>query len=114
MGKTPEITEEEVRTLAMDMVSGTVFTDRHCESVEEVRRIFIVLALMNPKQLKELGKRDIGMVYEHIDKASPRSINGKPCFFSFRTLTQKDTKRVLEEVKKLRNYKKGGNERKIS
>lgn len=37
----------------------------------------------------------VGMLYEYMDKAGPRSVNGYPCFFSFRWLDKRDSRRVV-------------------
>jgi len=42
--------------------------------------------------------RNVGALYEYMDKAAPRSINGYPCFFSCEVLHTDDWKRVHAAV----------------
>jgi len=48
--------------------------------------------------------QNIGVIYEYISKAGPRSINGYPCFFSFRILNKADWLRahaaIVRELKR--------------
>jgi hypothetical protein len=69
----------------------------------------MVLALSDKEQLKELQKLDIGMFYEYMDKAGPRSINGMPCFFSVQYLNRGDFEKFIikyKEVKELLDARK--------
>ncbi len=89
--------EEEIKKLSDDMYRGLVFTDRHIQDPNDVSRVFMPLALLEKEQIEELKVKDPGMIYEYIDKAGPRSINGMPMFFSFRFLSQEDAKKVMEK-----------------
>jgi hypothetical protein len=54
---------------------------------------------------KEDIPEDIGAIYEYMDRAGPRSINGMPMFTSCKFLTQAEYKEVCEyiqEIKKIR------------
>ena len=46
------------------------------------------------KYYKENYLSSIGLIYEYIDKAGPRSINGLPNFFSMRLLNKEDALKV--------------------
>lgn len=94
-------TDKELYDIAIGIKAGTIFTDRHVENKQDMSYIFMPLGLMNKKQLKELGESDIGMIYEHIDNAGPRSINGYPGFFSFQILTMEETKQCMSFLEKL-------------
>lgn len=41
---------------------------------------------------------DLGVIYEEYSKAGPRSINGYPCFFSFRVLSRNDWERARKAI----------------
>jgi len=42
--------------------------------------------------------QNYGVIYEHLSKAGPRSINGNPCFFSCRILSVSDWARVRPAI----------------
>lgn len=53
----------------------------------------------NEKPKNEEYIRDIGMIYEDMDKALPRTVNGYPMFFSCKILNKKDSIRFIEIYK---------------
>ena len=95
---------KDIKQLAIDLVSGKVFTDRHLptDDVGALHMVFLPLAIMDEKQRKRLAKQEIYLMYEYIDKAGPRSYNGYPIFFSMQTLNKKDTEAVFAYVKKVK------------
>lgn len=88
--------DDYLKQLWMGIREGRVFTDRQCNDVEEVRLVFMVLAMMDRKGMVGMRRRRISMFYEYTNKAGPRSINGKPCFLSVRCLNSLDVKRLWE------------------
>lgn len=71
------LTPAEITELARDVVTNRVFIS----GAGDERRLqaFMILMLAS---LTEEQCSVIGAVYEEWDKASPRSINGMPCFLS--------------------------------
>jgi hypothetical protein len=51
---------------------------------------FPILMLMSDKQRRDLAKRPPAMIWENIDRAAPRMINGMPMFFSIRMMFRED------------------------
>lgn len=49
--------------------------------------------------------KSIGLVYEYLDKAGPRGINGMPNFFSCRLLNQDDAKKMFEYYEKYKEIR---------
>jgi hypothetical protein len=82
---------EEVKQIAQDMHHGLIFCDRFCNSSEEVAMVFMVLSLMDQKDIDELKKDPPGLIFEYFSKAGPRSINGMPMFVSCQMLSKEDT-----------------------
>ncbi len=95
------MTDQEIKQLAEDMYKGLVFTDRHIMVQEELISVFMALALMKEEQIEEIRKNPPGMIYEYMEKAGPRSVNGNPMFLSFRMISISDTKKVLERYNKI-------------
>lgn len=94
-------TDNELYDIAIGIKAGTIFTDRHLKNEQDLYRTFMPLALMEEEQIKDLNLSNIGMIYEHIKKAAPLSVNGFPTFFSFQMLTIDETKRCISFLNKL-------------
>lgn len=94
-------TEDVLNQLAKDIVAGQVYTDRHLPDEEAAFMVFMPLALMGDEAMAKFAEQSPGMIYEHLDKAGPRSINGLPVFMSFQYLNVEDAKRVLQKCQKL-------------
>ena len=92
--ETPEQQAERLRQFVLDFCDGKLFTDLDCGDARMVRSVFMVLALMDPKDLPE----DAHIAYEHISKAGPMSINGMPTFFSCGFLTKAEWDRVKPAI----------------
>lgn len=92
---------EELKTLAQDILTNKVFTDRHCRELQDLPLVFMPLALMTKEQAEStLG--DVGMIYEYYDKAAPVGVNGLPVFMSFQKLTLAEAKQCSEFYKELK------------
>lgn len=102
MPELPAMTDDEVKTLASDILIGKVYTDRHIppgEGDRAIAMVFMPLVFVDPKDLPE----DVGMVYEYLEKAGPQSVNGMPGFFSMHLVNKADTARVWATYKELRS-----------
>ena len=93
--KQEKITDEELKQLAIDIAEGRVFTSNSVQN-DYLDMVFMPLLFLNNDQRKELIEKEPAFFYEYIDKASPRSVNGMPCFTSFRYLPSSDLKRLNE------------------
>lgn len=95
--------EKELKQIARDIYSGSIFTDRHVKNSIDIPRVFMLLSLLEKKQIKELKNSDPGLIYEYIEKATPLAVNGYPSFLSFKTLSKKEYIKVkfyYEKIKK--------------
>lgn len=89
-------TDQEIRQLALDVCAGRVFgTWSHPEAAN---LSFSILSLLDASHLKAMQDEKIAHIYEYLDKAGPRSINGLPSFFSFRSLNAEDAGRLQAEI----------------
>jgi len=93
--KPKEKTDEELKQLALDILEGRVFTDRHCSEPYEISMVFMPLVFLDEAGIEQLKADDPGMVYEYLTEAGPRSCNGLPNFFSMKLLSQDGTKKVM-------------------
>lgn len=96
----------DLKQLAIDLAEGKVFSsswifenlpdDQHPNTM---RMVFMPLGLMEREDAKEFLE-DCGMIYEHLHKAGPRSVNGLPMFMSMNKLTRKETNQLKVYFKK--------------
>ena len=90
----PRKTEEELKTLALDIFQEKVFTTLHIPENEGhmIRSIFMPIGLggLTPEQAAE-----VGMLYEYLSQAGPRSVNGYPCFFSVQCVNKADMDQLI-------------------
>ena len=102
-------TEQELKSLAIDIFEGKVYTDRHIPKEEEngLMMVFMPLALGGGKDWTDDDWKTIGMIYEYIDQAGPRSINGMPSFFSFNMLSTEQATKVAKFYDEYRALKEG-------
>lgn len=77
--------DEELRQLCIDIYGGLVFTDRHCNSPQDVGMVFMPIGLGGLT-----AEAEPEMIYEYLDKAGPRSVNGMPMFMSANILNLAD------------------------
>jgi hypothetical protein len=89
---------EEIKQLATDIFQNKVFTDRHIPSNQRdiIPSVFMVIALGGLANCSKSYVKDIGMIYEYLDKASPTGINGYPIFVSVRLASKADAEKVWE------------------
>ena len=91
----------EIKRLAMDVLGGRVFTSKQSN---DPTLVFMALAFASGDEIDELitilGPR--GILYEYLDNAGPRSINGLPTFFSFNVLSSEDTDRLNDMIEKVK------------
>lgn len=89
-------TDEELKQIAKDLYAGRIFSDRH---VPIPRDIIIVFALRLFEDIgirEKMISKEIFFIYEYMDKASPRSLNGMPMFTSFHSLNEIDFHRMVK------------------
>lgn len=81
---------EALRTVAIDVAAGIVYTDRHGDEALDAWR-FCFFAMPEKPDVSTWG-----MVYEYLDKAGPRTVNGRPSFFSMKVLHVDDMSQFFE------------------
>jgi len=99
-----KVSKRELHQIAMGMVTGTVYTDRHCRSPEDLRASFMHLCLAMsacPDFYESYKTFPPGLVYEHLNAAGPMAVNGQPIFMSSRFLSPDHTATVMAMCRKL-------------
>jgi hypothetical protein len=92
----PHLSDDELRTFVDDFVSDRIFTTGHLRDGQEDRvpMIFLPVAMGCFKKVQPDSLSTIGCLWEYHSEALPRSINGLPCFMSFKMLHKDDWERA--------------------
>lgn len=102
--------EQELKDVALALYKEKIFTDRHIDPGQKqdlIGTIFLPLIFLPEKMAEEWEKEPPGLIYEYYDKCqTTRAINGYPIFHSFRTLTQEETKLMLEQYNEIKEVLK--------
>jgi hypothetical protein len=89
-----------VYKLAKDAVADKIFFDFQLKDVTMLRMVFMPLGFLDDKGLENMRTWKPVRIFEYIDKAGPRAINGYPSFFSMQFLNQEEWDVVAEYIKK--------------
>jgi hypothetical protein len=92
----PALPQEDLREFVRAFLAGEIFTSAQIAP----RSVQLGMVFM-PVLFGALGNTDIrtvGVLWEYLSKAGPRSINGYPGFFSFRIMNTGDWDRVLKVI----------------
>jgi hypothetical protein len=98
-------TPEQIEALAWDINAGHVFGTWSCPP-DMIRVCFMVLAFMEEKHLKNLKEQNIAHLYETMDKAGSRSVNGYPSFMSAQYINEDDMEKVITRLKEIEAFRK--------
>jgi hypothetical protein len=91
---------EELKQIAMDLVDGKIFSDRHLGESNQsmLGSVFmpIVLGAFSKMTEEELKEGKVSFIYEYLSEAGPMAVNGMPTFFSMRVLNKEETEIMFE------------------
>ena len=99
-------TDEELKKLAQDLIGNRVFMSDQLRNPADLTMVFFPLAMLDEETVQRLRDEKITHVYEYLDKALPRGINGYPMFMSCNLITEAEYKRVRELEQKMRQAMK--------
>lgn len=97
-------TQVDLKQLAKDIRGNLVFHSNmiHEHEAESMMPlIFMPLMLMTSEALDNLDSQDPWILYEYLDKAGIKAINGYPMFISFKWLNKEQWIEVLSIIDKL-------------
>lgn len=88
---------EEVKQVVMDSVEGKVFTSMHVREcdISMIPFIFVPISLGAFARWSDAEVDNLGLIYQYLSKAGPRSINGYPMFFDCELLSMADAERFM-------------------
>jgi hypothetical protein len=90
--------EEELRQFVIDFLAGRIFTSAQIPPAERIELVFMPLVFGALVEWPREDVEQIGILYEYLDKAAPRSVNGMPSFFSFRMMHVDDWERCAKAI----------------
>ncbi len=95
------LSNDKLREFVLAFVDGRIFTDKHVHNPKrDLGMVFMPIALGAFSGWTEDQLNNVGCIYEYIDQAGPRSINGMPVFFSFRILSAEQWDQAREAIVK--------------
>lgn len=94
----PRMDDDEIREFVDALMAGQLFTSEQVKNEGDIPMVFMPLMLGASEHLEPIID-DIGCLYEYMDKAAPRGINGQPIFYSFNVLHKDDWAVVLDTLK---------------
>jgi hypothetical protein len=97
-------TDAELEQLAQDIIAGKVFTSMQVEHTSQIPMVFMIMSFLSADDVEWMKAHGISFMYEYMDKASPRSVNGYPCFLSMQYLDGKDADRLGRRYDEIKNF----------
>lgn len=94
---------DEIIKLAKDIKAGKVFGTWNLREHDAhlIPMIFMPVALSGAELMKEIREKEYSHIYEYVDQAGPRAINGFPCFWSCAFLNKNDWQSICRTLAKL-------------
>ncbi len=96
-GEVPRMSDEDLRAFVVAFCDGRIFSTAHMRNLEDAYLVFMPL-FFGAGDFSRSWIESIGVVYEYMDKAGPRSINGMPIFFSCRFVHRDDWERARQAI----------------
>lgn len=97
----PSLPEDKLREFVLAVADGRVFTSADIPKGQEahlLQMIFMPIAFGAFADVRRADLKRIGVLWEFIDKAGPRGINGYPMFMSCRVLNRSDWDRARTAI----------------
>jgi len=98
-------TDDELKVIAVDLYDGKIFSDRHMRDENSLLVVFMPIAFGAFNNWTKERLDTLGIIYEYLSEAGPRSVNGMPTFMSFRLLNREETEKMFvhyEAYKKMK------------
>jgi hypothetical protein len=97
----PGVTDEQLREFVLAYADGRIFTSADIPKGQEARLyplIFMPVALGAFSNVRKNDLKHVGVLWEYMNKAGPRGINGYPMFMSLRVLNRTDWDRARKAI----------------
>ena len=101
-----QLDDKKLKQLAQDLLAGRIFTDRHMNDGTMAQMVFMPISFFDEKQMAkfkaDIDSGKIFMIYEYVEKAGPRTVNGMPIFMSYRSLNKEQFEKVMDYFNKIK------------
>lgn len=97
--KVRRLSREELAEFVMGVCDGTIYTSVGLSSLE-IRLVFAPIVFGAFEGFTDGEIEQLGCLWQYLDQAGPRSINGRPSFMSMRLLHIEDARIAEVEIKK--------------
>jgi len=94
--------DDKLKEIAEDIFKERIFTSLNLNA-DQVGMCFVAVHFLDNKIRRSMKRRKVTVLFEYMDQAGPMSVNGLPCFFSFRTLTDVEAKKVQDYYLQMKN-----------
>lgn len=97
----PALSDDQLREFVIAFADGRIFTTAHIpegQAANLVHLIFMPAALGAFSGVPKRDLKNIGVLWEYIAQAEPRSINGYPMFMNCRMLNKNDWARARKAI----------------
>ncbi len=94
--------KDKLKKWIEDFSANRIFTSAHLGKDRDLGMVFTPLMFGALKDVSQEQLADVGLVWEYMDKASSRSVNGLPMFFSCHFMHQKDWEIAHAAYQKMR------------
>mgnify|MGYP001619625825 FL=1 len=90
-------TDAQLRKLGEDLYKGLIYRDLQMppNQSEQLGMVFVPIYFMDKKAIAKFKKKKPYVLFEYLDRAGPRSVNGMPMFMSFQFCTKPEWKKVV-------------------
>jgi hypothetical protein len=96
--KIESMSEDDLRKFVDGAVSGRLFTSAQVADGRLMQSVFMPIFFGVFADWTEEEVKEVGVIWEWMDQAGPRSINGMPMFMSMRLMNKEDWKRALDAI----------------
>ena len=106
-------TDAELRRLALDIMGGSVFTDRHIRPEDRslLSSIFLPLSFLRRDQVENMRKHEVTVFFAPMTEAGSRGINGYPSFMTMHTLVRQEAEKLDSYLQELGAFVEGDGEK---
>jgi hypothetical protein len=105
----PRMSPTRLKEFVLGVCDGSIFTSNQVPQSDIIGMVFMPLAMGGLIGWDENSIKKIGVIWEHMSKSLPRSINGMPIFASCSLMHTDDWKvashAILEELDRRKNIK---------
>lgn len=100
------LSDDELRKFVREYLAGEIYTSDNVRNQNDITLVFLPAAMGAFSQYNPDSLNDIGILWEYMNKALPRGINGMPMFMSLHVMHRLDwakaRKMIVREEERLK------------